>query len=218
MIKKIIFLFFLSTITVNAQKNIYESSRFDELSSDHEILAILPFLTNLELRDEASREELKSLEEKEGYAVQDAFETYFSKRRKKKKFPVQFQNIKNTKAILSQNGIDYKNIDVYTVKELSSILDVDGIISGTLDLNVLLSKGVPTEFSFADYFSGNANYGRIGVKISDGDTGKLLWKYEKEINKKTGKNTTDLIDRMMKLAIRKFPYERERKKDRKKKE
>ncbi|MGB3151943.1 MAG: hypothetical protein WBB27_14895 [Maribacter sp.] len=218
MTKKLLFLFLLISIGLSGQKNIYESSRFDDLSVDHEVLAILPFLTNLDLKDKVQKSDLKSLEEKEGYAVQDAFETYFSKRRKKKKFPVEFQNIKNTKAILSQNGIDYKNIDVYTVKELSTILGVDGIISGTLDLNNLLSKGVPTEFSFADYFSGNANYGRIGVKISDGDTGKLLWKYEKEINKKTGKNTTDLIDRMMKLAIRKFPYERERKKDRKRKE
>ncbi len=216
MTRKLLLLFLLITLTASAQKNIYESSRFDELSDDHEVLAILPFLTNLDLKDNVEEDDLKTLEEKEGYAVQDALETYFSKRRKKKKFPVEFQNIKNTKAILSQNGIDYKNIDVYTVKELSTILGVDGIISGTLDLNVLLSKGVPTEFSFADYFSGDANYGRIGVKISDGDSGKLLWKYEKEINKKTGKNTTDLIDRMMKLAIRKFPYERERKKDRKK--
>ena len=46
-------------------------------------------------------------------------------------------------------------------------------------------KGVSTDFNITDYFSGNADYGRIGVKISDGDTGKLLWKYEKEINKKT---------------------------------
>lgn len=218
MTRQLLFLFLVITLSASGQKNIYESSRFDELSSDHEVLAILPFLANLDLKDNVQEEDLKTLEEKEGYAVQDALETYFSKRRKKKKFPVEFQNIKNTKAILSQNGIDYKNIDVYTIKELSTILGVDGIISGTLDLNVLLSKGVPTEFSFADYFSGDANYGRIGVKISDGDSGKLLWKYEKEINKKTGKNTTDLIDRMMKLAIRKFPYERERKKDRKKNE
>jgi len=66
-----------------------------------------------------------------------------------------------------------------------------------------------------DSISGGSNYGRIGFKISDGVTGKLLWKYEKQINKKTGKNTTDLIDRMMKLAIRKFPYDSERKRDRK---
>ncbi|MFT6369771.1 MAG: hypothetical protein ACJAUQ_001574 [Maribacter sp.] len=215
---KFLFLIAFSTsLSVQGQKNIYESPRFDVLSTSHNTLAILPFLTNLDLKNQVSKEDLKLLEEKEGYAVQNALETYFSKQGKKKKLPVEFQNTKNTKAILSQKGITYKNIDVYTMKQLSEILGVDGIISGTLDLNVLLSKGVPTDFSFTDYFSGNANYGRIGVKISDGDTGKLLWKYEKQINKKTGKNTTDLIDRMMKLAIRKFPYERERKKDRKNK-
>ena len=213
--KFLFFITFLTAISLKGQKNIYESPRFDALSASHKTLAILPFLTNLDLKNQVSIEDLKLLEEKEGYAVQNALETYFSKRGKKKKLPVEFQNTKNTKAILSQKGIDYQNIDVYTMKQLSEMLGVDGIISGTLDLNVLLSKGVSTDFSFTDYFSGNANYGRIGVKISDGDTGKLLWKYEKEINKKTGKNTTDLIDRMMKLAIRKFPYERERKKDRK---
>jgi hypothetical protein len=44
----------------------------------------------------------------------------------------------------------------------------------------------------------------------------LIWKYEKQINKKSGKNTTDLIDLMMKMASRKFPYDRERPRDRKK--
>ena len=205
----------LSTVTINAQKNIYESPDFDKLSEDHNVLAIIPFLTNLDLNETVSKVEQKRLEENEGYAVQNAFETYFSKRSKKKKLPVEFQNVKNTTAILAQNNITYENIDIYTTKQLSEILGVDGIISGTLDLNILLSNGIPTEFSFTDYFSGGANYGRIGVKISDGDSGKLLWKYEKKIDKKTGKNTTDLIDRMMKLAIRKFPYERERKRDRK---
>lgn len=209
-------IFMLISLGISAQKNIYESDKFDELSRNHNNLAIIPFLTNLELKDEISNKELKDLEKKEGYAVQDALETYFSKRKKKKKFSVEFQNTKNTNAILKQNGISYDNIDVYSVKQLAEILEVDGIISGTLDLNVLLSKGVPTEFSLLDYIKGNANYGRIGVKISDGTTGKLLWKYEKQINKKSGKNTTDLIDLMMKLASRKFPYDRERPRDRKK--
>ncbi|SIQ81881.1 hypothetical protein [Maribacter ulvicola] len=214
--KRILFLLALIfSFAVTAQKNIYESPSFDDLSSDHDVLAIIPFLTNLDLNEKVSKSEQKRLEENEGYAVQNALETYFSKRSKKKKLPVTFQNIENTAAILAKEQISYDNIDVYTTKELSEILGVDGIISGTLDLNILLSNGVPTEFSFTDYFSGGANYGRIGIKISDGNSGKLLWKYEKEINKKTGKNTTDLIDRMMKLAIRKFPYERERKRDRK---
>lgn len=195
----------------NAQKNIYENRRFDELSANHEVLAIIPFFADLDLKRNVDRNELRELAQKEGYAVQNALETYFSKRKKRKKFNVEFQNIEDTNAILAQNGITYENLDIHTVKDLCKILKVDGIISGNLNLNILLSKGVPTNFSLLDYFSGDANYGRIGVKVSDGDSGKLLWKYEKAITKKTGKNTTELIDRMMKLASRKFPYDKEKK-------
>lgn len=215
---KKILLFLLAIVSYQSfsQKNIYENNRFDELSENHEILAIVPFIAKLELEQSLSREEQTKLAEREGYAVQDALETYFSRRKKRKKFNVDFQNIKNTNALLAQNNITYENIDIYTVKQLAEILGVDGVISGNLDLNILLSKGVPTEFRFLDYFSGDANYGRIGVKISDGISGKLLWKYEKEITKKTGKNTTELIDRMMKLATKKFPYDKEKKRKKKK--
>lgn len=197
---------------LHAQKDIYESGRFDELSKDHNTLAIIPFFTYLDLKENVGRSELRKLEEKEGHAVQGALETYFGRGRKRKKFSVDFQNTDNTNAILAQHDITYDNIDTYTIRELCKILEVDGIISGNLDLNILLSEGVPSEFSLIDYIMGDANYGRIGIKISDGDTGKLLWKYEQEINKKSGKNTDDLIDKMMKKATRKFPYDKERQK------
>ncbi|MCK0160229.1 hypothetical protein [Allomuricauda sp. F6463D] len=210
--KKIVFVvILLISVMVSAQKNIYENIRFDELTNNHEVLAIIPFIAHLELKMAVDMNELKVLAQKEGYAVQNALEMYFSKRKSRKKFNVDFQNINNTNAILTQNDIDYNNIDTFTTQELCEILKVDGIISGNLNLNILLSEGVPTDFSILDYFSGNANYGRIGVKVSDGETGKLLWKYENEISKKTGKNTTELIDKMMKTASRKFPYDREKK-------
>ncbi|MHA7864463.1 hypothetical protein [Flagellimonas marinaquae] len=213
--KKIVFVLALfATTLAMGQKNIYESIRFDEYTEDHEVLAIIPFIANLELKKAVDQDELDVLAQKEGYAVQNALETYFSRRKKRKKFNVDFQNIANTNAILAQNNITYENIDTYTTKELCKILEVDGIISGNLNLNILLSEGVPTDFSILDYFSGNANYGRIGVKISDGETGKLLWKYENEISKKTGKNTNELIDKMMKTASRKFPYDKEKRKNR----
>jgi hypothetical protein len=164
------------------------------------------------LDDEISAGELKRLQQEEGYAVQDALETYFGRGRKRKKFTVSFQNSEDTNALLARNDITYDNIDRYTIKELSQILGVDGIVSGNLDINILLSDGVPAEFSFLDYILGDANYGRIGIKISDGETGKLLWKYEQEISRKSGKNTEDLIDKMMRKAARKFPYDKESRK------
>ncbi len=209
--KKLLFITLLACGTlINAQKNVYESIKFDALSKDHHVLAIIPFITRLALEENISNEESKKLAKNEGYAVQDALETYFGLGQKKKKFTVDFQNIKNTNAILAQKNITYNNIDTYTIKELAEILEVDAIVSGNLDINILLSKGIPIEFSFMDYFLGDSNYGRIGIKISDGKTGKLLWKYENEINKKSGRNTADLIDKMMKKLVRKFPYDKER--------
>jgi hypothetical protein len=202
-------LFLLVWGNAASQKNIYLSNSFDGLSSDHQVLAILPFFTNLDLGEEVAPAEVRRLEQQEGYAVQDALETYFGRGKKKKKFTVSFQNSEDTNAILAKNEISFQNIDRYTIRELSEVLGVDGIVSGNLEVNILLSNGVPTELSFLDYILGDADYGRIGIKISDGDSGKLLWKYEQEINRKSGKNTDDLIDKMMKKAARKFPYDKE---------
>ena len=208
--KKMFLIFLLMTLGVgSAQKNIFQSSHFDELSTDHRELAILPFFTNLDLGEKLPQKELRRLEQKEGYAVQDALETYFGRGKKKKKFTVSFQNSEDTNALLSRNDISFENIDRFTIRELAEILEVDGIVSGNLDVNILLSDGVPEDFSFLDYIVGDADYGRIGIKISDGRTGKLLWKYEQEITRKSGKNTEDLIDKMMIKAARKFPYEKE---------
>ena len=105
--KNLIYIFLFATVALSAQKNIYESDKFEVLSSEHEVLAIIPFLTNLELKNNISKMELKALEKKEGYAVQDALEIYFSQIKKKKKFSVEFQNIKNTNAILAKNEWKY---------------------------------------------------------------------------------------------------------------
>jgi hypothetical protein len=205
----LLYTFLLLSGNALGQKNIYLSGSFEGLSANHQVLAILPFFTNLDLGEELAAPEILRLEQQEGYAVQDALQTYFGRGKKKKKFSVSFQNSEDTNALLAKNEISYQNIDRYTIQELSEILKVDGIVSGNLDVNILLSNGVPTEMSFLDYILGDADYGRIGIKISDGQTGKLLWKYELEINRKTGKNTDDLIDKMMKKAARKFPYDKE---------
>ncbi len=202
-------LILIASTKVLAQKNIYENINFEQLSQNHKLLAILPFSSQINLSTNVDSTTKTNLEVNEGEAVQDALESYFLKFKKRKKFSVDFQNVEKTNALLSKNHIDHSNIDLYTSKELCDILGVDVIISGNIALNVLLSKGVKDEdFSLMDYFLGKS-FGRIAIKLSDGISGKLLWKYEKDIDRKTGKNTKDLIDAMMRSAGRKFPYEKE---------
>lgn len=217
--KKIVsLLLILCAIGLNAQKTIYESVHFEKFSKEHELIAIIPFIATLELdtKDyDVPEEDLLTLEKQEGLAVQDALESYFLKRKSRKKFSVEFQDVHNTNAILAKNNITLDNIDIYTTQELCEILEVDALVSGNLTLSALISKGVP-DLDFISIILGKSDFGRIAVKISDGESGKLLWKYEKTINRKSGKNTQSIIESMMKTAARKFPYDKD--KDRKKRD
>ncbi|WP_224489987.1 hypothetical protein [Robertkochia flava] len=202
----------LSAGILFAQKSVYQSNSFETLSEDHKTLAILPFSTRLELDNEsiADERQMNELQQQEGYAVQSALESFFLKRDKRKDYRVDFQNVENTNALLLKAGITSENLDIKTIQELSEILGVDGVISGDLVLNHLISKGVDTTFSFMDYISGKSDYGQITIKLSDGKTGKLLWRFEQVIDRKSGRNTTAIIDKMMRTSTRKFPYRKER--------
>lgn len=190
------------------QKTIYQSEQFEELSKDHKTVAILPFEARLELDNKnLEADQLAKLQEKEGYEVQNALESYFLKLHKRKDYRIEFQDIKNTNALLAKKGIELKNLNIHTSQELCDILDVDAVISGDLTLKALISEGVSTDFDLISFISGTSDYGRIAIKLSDGDTGKLLWKYEKVINRKSGKNTYDIIEAMMRKSTRKFPYD-----------
>ena len=192
-----------------AQKKIYESNKFEELSKDHKIIAILPFQTTLNFKSEQnnSEEQVKKLAQREGIAVQQALESYFLTRKNKKKLKIEFQDINTTNRILKKAGITLENIDIYTPQALCEILNVDALVSGSLTSRILLSEEVDTSFDLITFLKGKSDYGKIIIKLSDKNTGKLLWRYEKTIDRKSGKNTSAIIAKMMRIASRKFPYE-----------
>ncbi|PTX62637.1 hypothetical protein C8N46_10232 [Kordia periserrulae] len=211
--KKIVFIFLLFCVNVpfaNAQKKIYVSDSFEELSKDHKIVAILPFQTTLDLKSDKktySEAQIAELEEREGVAVQQALESYFLDRKRKKKLKIEFQDIKTTNRLLKKAEITIEDLDIYAPQELCKILKVDAIVSGSLTSRLLISEEVDTSFDLITYLKGKSDYGKIIIKLSNKDTGKLLWRYEKIINRKSGKNTKNIINKMMRIASRKFPYE-----------
>jgi len=70
----------------------------------------------------------------------------------------------------------------------------------------LLSDGIEDEFNWFDLWVLSPEFGKLAIKVSDGSSGKLLWRYEKAIDRRSGKNTKELIEKLMKQAARSFPY------------
>lgn len=191
-------------------REIYTNPDFTTVAKDHKELAILPFKAIIKLRpkqmEKFTPEEFQKLQEDEGKGVQSALQSYFLKRKGQKGFTVSFQDINKTNALLAKNNISAENIDQYTAEELAKLLQVDGIVSGTLNTEKPMSEGASLALGLLVGYYGTTNSGKCTININDGATGALLWKYEKTLSRSLGSDTNTMIDAMMRKASRKFPY------------
>jgi len=229
--KKIIcsaLIFFFSTLILCGQtKEIYTHPEFDSVAKGPTLLAILPFKVLLRLRPKVSKklepEDFERLEKIEGEAVQTALHSYFLNQKEKDSFKVRFQDIHETNAILAQAGWTDDSLRLKTKKQICRKLQVDGVISGTVMTNKLLSDGgavaltalgigvatLGALFGEAPGLSGlgPTNTGNCTINVHEAKAGKLIWRYEKELSRGLGSNSNSIINAIMRKASKKFPYE-----------
>jgi hypothetical protein len=191
-------------------KEIYTNPDFVTLTKDHKILAIIPFKASVMLRpkqiEKMGQEQFDKLQLDQGKSVQSAMQTYFLSKREDKGFAVTFQDIAKTNAILMKSNITNANIESYTSQELAKMLEVDGVISGSLSTDKPMSDGASIALGLVVGFYGATNSGKCTININDGKTGDLLWKYEKTLARSLGSDINTIIDAMMRKSSRKFPY------------
>ena len=191
-------------------KEIYTNPNFATLTKDHKILAIIPFKASVMLRpnqiEKMGKEQYEKLQLDQGKSVQSAMQSYFLGKKVDKGFTVTFQDIAKTNAILLKNNITSANIESYTSEDLAKLLEVDGIISGSLNTEKPMSDGASLALGVLVGFYGSTNSGRCTININDGKTGELLWKYDKTLARGLGSDINTVIDAMMRKSSRKFPY------------
>ncbi|MFB9863042.1 hypothetical protein EFA69_03260 [Rufibacter immobilis] len=191
-------------------KEIYTNPAFATLAKQHKVIAIIPFDAKIGLRPNQMKnmtpERMKEMEKNEGLAVQSALQTYFLKVSSKDDFTISFQDAATTNALLLKNNITTENIKSFTPAELSKVLGVDGIISGTFSTDKPMSDGASLALGLAVGFYGATNSGKTAINIHDGTSGELLWKYEKSLSRGLGSDTNTIITTIMRKASKKFPY------------
>ena len=207
-------------------KEIYTHPEFDSLARDHTQLAILPFKIMLRLKAKEAKklepEDLERLEKIEGEAVQSALQSYFLKRKGEDSFKVSFQDIHETNAILAKAGWTDDSLRLKTKRQICRLLQVDGLVSGTVMTNKLLSDEAYVALNvlgiglglvgamFGDPSGvsgpGPTNTGNCTINIHEAKTGKLLWRYDKELTRGLGSNANTIMNAMMRKASKEFPY------------
>ncbi len=203
-------LILISTLSYGQTKEIYVNPDFKSMTADHKVLAILPFKAIVNLRpkqmERMTPEQFSQLQKDEGLAVQSALQTYFLKRKAQHDFKVSFQDLGTTNALLMRNNINLEDINKYTPAELAELLEVDGLITGTLASDKPMSDGASLAMGLLVGFYGPTNSGKCTININDGKSGVLLWKYEKTLSRSLGSDTNTIINTMMRKASRQLPY------------
>ncbi|MFK7970985.1 MAG: hypothetical protein AB8F95_11485 [Bacteroidia bacterium] len=209
----ILILALLSFCVISFAQNrvMYTHPQFENLASEHSIVAVMPPKTIMKLRPKQmakmTPDQLLEMEKSESQAVQLAIESYFLRRQQRKQFAVTFQEVTKTNALLKQNGISYENMDEYTSEQLCAILGVDAVVSGNLVLTKPMSEAASAALGLLVGFWGDTNGGMITLSIHNAKDGALLWRYGKALTRSLGSDTNTVIKAFMRKSARQFPYE-----------
>ena len=213
MMKRILIFLVMCSYFMNSfgQTNLYVNPVFDSIANNHDIIAIVPFITHVKLRPkqmkDVSIDQLYKMEMAEGKAIQSAMYSWFLKRKKRGKLlNLDLQDPRTTTSILIQNGIDYNNITDYTPQDLANILNVDAVIMGEFETNKPMSEGASVALGVLVGFFGTTNSATINMSIYNGFDGILLWNYNKKVRGSIGSSTDDLINILMRKASRRMAY------------
>jgi hypothetical protein len=195
----------------------------------HKTVAIVPFKTSvnyINLPKEMTAEMVVNEELKMGFDLQSGMYNFF--KNNTDNYIVQFQELDKTNIQLIDAGF-VTTSEVLTPKEICKIVNVDAVIIANYSFwkkgsDENEAKKKDPYASLNDEFNGDEpKYVSIGgtpgdsrkiqkwtMTIYDAQQGKRLWEYtiETELNEEDLSNSNALMERMMKMISKNFPYEK----------
>lgn len=209
--KKILLFFVSLLILLNAcGPKIYKSNEFDNVTSKHKIVAILPAEVSINLRPNAARkmtaEEMENNRQATGYAIQDKMYSWFLRRSDKFKYTVKFQDVSKTNSLLKDAGISYADLRDKSKEVLAKLLGADAVISNITRMDKPMSEGVAVAVGILIGSWVSTNNVTTTINIHEAKQGDLIWKYDYVARGSVGSSPENLVNALMRNASRKFPY------------
>lgn len=202
---------FVFIFTGAARAQVYKHPNIDQYKADHKTMAILPFVvTRIDKTKEGKNADLEKIEaenETYGFALQRSLRNYFiTKKPKKYDWSVEMQSTEETNLLLSNAGIDYKEIILIPKDSLAAILGVDAILFTEVSTLQTISDGAAVALNvFTGYggYTGNMN---LKVEVYDGASGDMEWQYLRALPSSYWGQHEMLINNLMKKTVNNFPY------------
>ncbi len=195
-----------ASMSVFAQKQIYESPKMKQVIAQHKTVAILPFTVHISYKRPPKGFDAASNRQQEletGKKVQSSMYTYLL--RKSSDYSVSFQDPERTNVILARTKL-IDSLDLHTKDEVAKALGVDAVIFGTYDQETTRSEAGAIVTTLAFGFGGKTGDGVLTIQIANGADGELLWRYTKKMSANLWNSSDDVMESQMRKLARNFPY------------
>ncbi len=208
--KRLLLIALFPLLFIACGPKIYKSQEFTSVGSEHKIVAILPAVVSIQLRPNQAKkitaDDIKKSELSTGYAVQEKMYGWFLRRNDKKSYTVKFQDVSRTNSLLKKLNINYEDLRTASKKELANLLNVDAVISTSIDMQKPMSEGAAAALGVLVGVWGATNKANITINIHEHKKGDLMWKYDYQASGSVFNSTDQLVNALMRNATRKFPY------------
>ncbi len=182
-----------SNIEKSKNKNVFLSKRFDEYVVEHKVVAILPFMVDIEGENKkqitSKKERVRNEKEIEEKIQESLYKFLLSHQ---DKYSIEFQDINNT--VLKLKNSDIMSTLYTTPKEeIAKALGVDAVIAGSY-VQKMANK--------------ESKSGTIKITLYDGKNGDWVWKLDENAGSKYSliDETDKLMNSLMEKVVNFFPY------------
>lgn len=189
-------------------KNIYEAPDMAAVVATHKLVAILPFEVTMKakkLPKGVTPEMVAEDEKKESVNLQNSIFTFLL--RKSDKYNIKMQDPDRTRSLLAKNNLDLKALQSMTKDEIAKLLEVDGILSGSIVTERTMSQGAGIALGLIG-IGAKTNQTTCILQLHDSKKGDLLWRYDRQVSGGWASSTDDLVERIMRQVARNFPYKK----------
>lgn len=198
-----VYLLFLMILSVSCKKP--EKLTYQPGSRNiEEVIAILPidvFNNHRKVSQNESLAQLKAEDEREGRVLQLDMYRYFLRKIGTMGYPKSFlQDVRTTNQLLDESGLDYEDIPKISKERLARILQVDGILSVTVD------QFGPRKQVMGILNGDIRSYGVIARFTFHDEGGQLIWKVDRKSRGADDELTYGITKKIMRQIPEKFPF------------
>ena len=190
--------------------SIYLANDFRTYVPRHKTLAILPSSVTIGLRPNQARnispEQLRQLQISTSLDYQSRIYAWLLRHNQRKPYTVAFQDVATTNSLLRQANLSDDDMRTHSPQELAQLLGVDAVMSSSILTTKPMSVGAAVAVGVLVGVWGATNQVDITVNIHEGESSKLLWKYNYIAAGTITSSTEQIINQLMRNAARKFPY------------